>query len=89
MPPEQANEFLRQIAQQYPSMRSFSWVSPQGRILASAAPEARGLEISDRPYFQEIAQGQEWSVSDLLESRAKLRSDPFYRLGRRGWSPGG
>lgn len=44
-------------------------------------PEATGLDVSDRPYPQDIAQGREWTVSDLLVARMTV--EPTF-AGARG-----
>ena len=54
--------------------RSFSWVAASGRVLASSAPENVGLELADRPYFQQLLSGSEWVVSDLLMGRGSPRT---------------
>lgn len=49
--------------------RSFSWVAPSGRVLASSAPGNVGLELADRPHLQQLLSGREWVVSDLVMGR--------------------
>ena len=68
--PGQVTEYLAANAQQCPSIRGYAWVDPQGRAIATSSPEVTDLGVSDRPYYQEIVQGREWAVSDLLLSRA-------------------
>lgn len=68
MLPEQSNRLLAQAAGDYPAIGSFSWLDPQGRVLASSAPEAVGSDLSDRQYVQRMVQGEEWIVDDLAPS---------------------
>jgi len=63
---EQKNRLLASAAQEHAAIRRLSWVDPRGRVVASSEPAAVGLDFGDRPYFQEVAQGREWVVSDLL-----------------------
>ena len=65
LPTEQANRLLATIAREYRSLDSLDWVDARGRVVASSRPEAVGVDVGDQPYFQEIAQGQQWIVSDL------------------------
>ena len=51
-------------------LRSISWVTPQGSLSRSSNPHFLGIDITDRPYFQEIVAGRDWTVSDLLISKA-------------------
>ena len=66
---EQMHELLNVDSRKYPPIRSYGWVDPQGRVLAAGEPEAVGAEISDRPYFSEIIQGQEWAAGDITMVR--------------------
>jgi signal transduction histidine kinase len=67
--PEAMNYYLSKNASDYGSIDSFSWCAPDGRVLASSLPRGVGLSIHDREYFQLILKGEEWVVSDLLNSR--------------------
>lgn len=58
-------ELLRKVAKNYPSVRTLSWVAPDGIVLASNIPEAVGLSFRSRPYFQEIVDGEAWAIGDL------------------------
>ncbi|MCE5336890.1 MAG: PAS domain S-box protein [Desulfobacteraceae bacterium] len=64
--------------EQSPAVSIFSWVSPEGRILVSSSPVAVGMDISDRSYYREIAQGREWGVSDLVTSRRAQEDGVFH-----------
>lgn len=68
---EQMGDYLQKNAQHAPSVRHFGWISPEGVSIASAAPDAVGITIDDRPYFREILEGKDWAVSDLLHSRLR------------------
>lgn len=54
----------------YPLSLEFSYVSGEGRVIASTRQEIIGQDISDRSYYQNIVSGQDMVVSDLMESKA-------------------
>lgn len=62
------NRLLAASAGQNPSVRNMSWVSPQGRVLASSvSPSFKPLVNGSGPVRQIIA-GDSWVISDLLPS---------------------
>ncbi len=70
LPAERVNRLLADAAKAYPSMRNYGWIDLQGRLVASSSPSVIGLDVSDRPYFREIINGKDWTVSDLFVGRA-------------------
>ncbi len=83
LPATAAKRLLTESLHAYPSMLSFSWIGPQGRILLSTLPSAPGLDVRDRDYYRQIAAGREWAVSDLLVGRASRRPTFFIARGVR------
>ena len=83
LPVEQANQLMEASGAGDPSIRSYRWVDPRGLVVASNDPAIIGLDISDRPYFREIADGREWSVSDLLVGRVSGKVTFFVARGIR------
>ena len=67
--PGRALGLLESRSSEYPAVDSFSWVDPDGTILVSSHPGAKGVSVADREYFQEILKGKEWTVSDLLQTK--------------------
>lgn len=61
-------DLLKSTAENYPSIRHFSWLSPDGRILNSSLREVEGLDVSNRQYFRRIVPGNDWAVSDMFQS---------------------
>jgi PAS domain S-box-containing protein len=61
---------LFEASQNYLSVRDFTWMSPRGDAVYSGNPSVIGNNYRDRTYFSEIANGREWTVSELLISRA-------------------
>jgi len=64
--PEEGQRYLLANAQAYPTVGEFSWISPQGRVLTSSQPEVVGQDVSEQPYYRQVAAGQEWALTDLL-----------------------
>jgi signal transduction histidine kinase/CheY-like chemotaxis protein len=61
-----ATALLTATAAHFPAIRDLSWVSPDGRVLASSLPGTVGGTIAARPYFQEIRAGHALVISDLF-----------------------
>ncbi len=80
LPAADLNRLLVESARQYSILDRFNWVSPQGRVIASSNPAAVGLDIRDRPHFQEIVRGQEQYVGDLMET--KVEGVPSFSVAR-------
>jgi PAS domain S-box-containing protein len=60
------DRLLETIDYRYATIRSASWVSPDGRVLASTSPGAIGRDVSAQQYFQQALSGVPWAISDLL-----------------------
>ncbi len=73
-------EILDATREDIPCIRSVCWVGPDGRIVDASDPDAIGIDISDRPYFKEIAAGRDRVVSDL--SPSKVNGDPILTICR-------
>ncbi|HVC34282.1 MAG TPA: ATP-binding protein, partial [Chloroflexota bacterium] len=84
---EEMNQVLSANVQEYPSLRSFGWTDPTGRIVASSDALAMGTDLSDRPFFRQITGGQEWSVSDLMLDQ--FSGPPFFVIARAVRRPNG
>ena len=57
-------------SQDYVAVRDFTWMNPTGDAVYSGNPAVIGRNYSDRSYFREIVNGREWTVSELVISRA-------------------
>jgi PAS domain S-box-containing protein len=71
---------LLKTHQDYAAVREFSWVSPEGVFLYSSNPSLIGANNSDRTYFSDIAHGREWTVGELILSRAT--GEPVFTISR-------
>lgn len=67
--PDEIKPLLQAQVQESRSTRWMSWLDPNGVILASTAPNARGISLADRDHIQHIIQGASTTVSDLMTSR--------------------
>jgi diguanylate cyclase (GGDEF)-like protein len=69
--PDQADctRALTDVATNIPWLRGLGVASTDGRILCSIDPRATGLNIADRPYFQEALRTHNFEVSDYLINR--------------------
>lgn len=76
--PEQANKLLSAAAGEFPAICHYSWVSPEGRILASSEQRIIGWSITDRPFFAQIAGGKDWIVSNQF--KGQLSEKPAFAV---------
>ena len=68
--PAQATAYLTANVREYRSVRTWNWLDPEGKVIASSNPRAVNLNLADRAYFQQLRGGQPWAISDLLTERA-------------------
>ena len=71
---------LSQATKANPPLRNFSWVSPEGRVLASVNPEFENVDISKTDHYAKIRSGREWVVGDLITSQVTGR--PVFTISR-------
>ena len=67
---EDVRRILVESQAAHPVVAAFAWAEPKGTLIAASNPRFVGVDMSDRKHFQEIASGRDWTVSDLLISRA-------------------
>jgi PAS domain S-box-containing protein len=60
-----ATDILTSTAAQYPAIRNITWTSPEGVAEVSSNPQNVGLDLSSRPYVQQILSGRPWVIADL------------------------
>lgn len=73
---QKAAKVLNAFVHQYSGIRNMSWVSTQGVVVASSQPEFLGYDLSGRQYFQQVLQGKEWTISDVM-IRGSITSTPI------------
>lgn len=76
----QITRLLTESLRGYPSLRYYSWVGPDGRVMASSQSSVVGMDVGDRAYFRQIAQGKEWVVGDLMIGR--VVGEPTFAVAR-------
>ncbi len=64
------NLYLRDLVGNMPWIKGMSIIGPDGRIKCSTLPSAVGLDMSDRPHYEEAIRSQDFVVSDYLVGRA-------------------
>jgi diguanylate cyclase (GGDEF)-like protein len=64
------NQYLADLTTNIPWIRDLSVASPNGQIKCSTQPLALGLNVSDRPHFQNALNSREFALSDYMISRA-------------------
>jgi len=80
MSSDDAQAILRRNLDEFPAVRAFSWVSPEGQVLASTMSAAVCTDSSNRDYFLAISSGKTVYMSDLRAS--KLTGEPIVSVAR-------
>jgi diguanylate cyclase (GGDEF)-like protein len=63
------NQYITDLTTNIPWIRDLSIASTDGRIKCSTEPLAVGLNVSDRPHFQNALNSREFALSDYLINR--------------------
>ncbi len=67
--PEDIDKYLRQFLNLHPVIREFSWISPDGQVIANTySNTAKNTQDSD--YYQHIISGEEIHISDLYTTNS-------------------
>lgn len=78
------NRLLGESARGQPGLLYQAWVDPLGRVIASSNPQASAALMSDvMPHFQQIVQGRDQVVSDILLPRDSREPRFFVASGIR------
>jgi len=62
--------YVRDLVGNMPWIKGISIIGPDGRIACSTLPSAIGLDMSDRPHYEEAIRSNDFVVSDYLVGRA-------------------
>jgi serine phosphatase RsbU (regulator of sigma subunit)/HAMP domain-containing protein len=69
MPRSDAREFLRNAARASPTVKHLAATDARGVVIASDVPGLIGLNVSSRPFIQQVIRGGEWSVGDVFAAK--------------------
>jgi diguanylate cyclase (GGDEF)-like protein len=67
---ESCNLYVRDLVGNMPWLKGMSIIGPDGRIKCSTLPSAVGLDMSDRPHYEQAILSNNFVVSDYLVGRA-------------------
>ena len=67
--PSQASALLQHTVSRYRAIESFSWISSEGRVVASSWPASTSIDVSRERWFSEIRRGRDWSMTDVARAR--------------------
>jgi len=67
---ETCNFYIRDLVGNMPWIRGMSVIGPDGRIKCGTQPSTIGLDLSDRPHYEEALRTRDFVVSDYLVGRA-------------------
>ncbi len=62
--------YFRDLVADLPWIKGMSIIGPDGRIKCSTLPSAIGLDMSDRPHYEEAIRTNDFVVSDYLVGRS-------------------
>jgi PAS domain S-box-containing protein len=68
--PQRVTALLKAHDEEYESVRAFSWIAPEGKIVASSDGRVVGVNVAYRDYFQQAKTAPLWVVSDLIQGSA-------------------
>jgi len=71
--PAGATPVLQQLLSQYPQFQNLRLTAPTGEMLASALPLPHPVNVSDRPWFQEILRVRQFRVGHFIVGRISGR----------------
>lgn len=62
-------EYMRKVSSSQPGMLRYSWLSPEGVVIASVQHKSSGMFLCDRDYVRRINQGEEKVLTGIIEGR--------------------
>ena len=65
----ECNQILSDLSSNVPWMRMLAVVGSSGQVRCGSDPSVIGLNIADRPYFQNALHSREFALSDYLIRR--------------------
>lgn len=80
------DEFLKAAFTSTPNLKTISVAGSDGKVVCSANPGSIGLDISDRPHFQQILRNGGFAMSDYVLGRRILGPTVIVGYGERSLS---
>ncbi len=72
-----ATRVLKQAAEQYRTVHTRLWLTPDGTVRASSLTGLVGENLSSRDFFQAIVKGASWAIGNLMETGIVTRVPLF------------
>lgn len=69
LPPEEVTPLLRQHLEARPSIKVLAVISAGGQVIAATEGDMVGIRVDDRAYFQQLVEGSQVSISDMIITR--------------------
>jgi PAS domain S-box-containing protein len=71
---------LLETSGNYPAVRDFTWVNPDGVAIYSNNPALVGTNFSDRSFVRAVVSGRDWAVGELVVG--KIYGKPIFGISR-------
>lgn len=71
---------LLETSSNYPAVRDFTWLNPEGVAMYSNNPTIAGTDFSDRSFVRDVIGGRKWAVGELVIG--KLFGKPVFGISR-------
>lgn len=62
-------EYMKTIVLDQPEVERYSWLTPEGVVIASAHESKQGTDLSDRDHIARLIEGQDKTISGIIEAR--------------------
>jgi len=71
---------LLETSGNYPAVRDFTWLNPEGMAIYSNNPSLVGTDFTDRSFVRDVFSGRDWVVGELVIG--KLFGKPIFGISR-------
>ena len=86
LPSPGCNRLLGNVASDVSWMKSAAIIDRSGRFICAANPRTIGVDVADRPYFQNALKGGGLVISGFLQPRSEATPGIVAAIGKRGAS---
>jgi PAS domain S-box-containing protein len=73
-------DFFKKLPPRYPTFANMTVISPEGDLLCSFLPAPRGINFTDRPWFQQALRSRMFTVSEYLVGRITAKPSVIFAL---------